>query len=120
MPFITEEIWQRAAPLAGPQGANVMLEPYPRPTEFPPDEAAEREIAWIQAFILGRAADPRRDEHSAVAAHPGAAERSARRTTRRYAERHRAYLERLAGIDTLTVLEPERRRADPPRRSSAS
>jgi valyl-tRNA synthetase len=52
MPFITEEIWQRAAPLAGRAGPTVMLCAYPQAQEYPPDEASEREVAWIQAFIL--------------------------------------------------------------------
>src|SRR5207248_2056709 len=53
MPFITEEIWQRVAPLAGASGETVMLEPYPAAADFPPDEEAEREVAWIQGVILG-------------------------------------------------------------------
>ncbi|WP_298154780.1 class I tRNA ligase family protein, partial [Metallibacterium sp.] len=52
MPFITEEIWQRAAPLAGCPGETVMNSSYPLPEQFPTDEASEREIGWIQAFVL--------------------------------------------------------------------
>jgi len=53
MPFITEEIWQRVAPLAGKSGPTVMLQPWP---EFNPerlDEAAEGDIEWVKAFMLG-------------------------------------------------------------------
>lgn len=53
MPFITEEIWQRVAPLAGKSGPTLMLQPWP---EFNPeriDEAAEGDIEWIKAFMLG-------------------------------------------------------------------
>ena len=53
MPFITEEIWQRVAPLAGVSGATVMLAPYPQAADYPADETAERETAWLQAVILG-------------------------------------------------------------------
>jgi valyl-tRNA synthetase len=45
MPFITEEIWQRVAPLAGKSGPTIMLAAYPRAADFPRDDAAEREIA---------------------------------------------------------------------------
>ncbi|MHB8814021.1 MAG: valine--tRNA ligase [Steroidobacteraceae bacterium] len=52
MPFITEEIWQRVAPLAGRFGPTVMLAPFPRRADFPADEASEREVSWLQSFIL--------------------------------------------------------------------
>jgi len=53
MPFITEEIWQKVGPLAGRAGPTIMLQRYPTATEFPPDEAAERDIATLQAVVLG-------------------------------------------------------------------
>jgi valyl-tRNA synthetase len=53
MPFVTEEIWQSVAPLAGRSGPTIMLQPYPLATEFPQDSAAERSIASIKAAILG-------------------------------------------------------------------
>ncbi|MGD8429870.1 MAG: class I tRNA ligase family protein, partial [Ectothiorhodospiraceae bacterium] len=53
MPFVTEEIWQRVAPLAGVQGETVMLRPYPEPENDKVDAEAEAEVAWLQSFILG-------------------------------------------------------------------
>jgi valyl-tRNA synthetase len=53
MPFITEEIWQRIAPLASRKGPTVMLESYPRADEFPADAAAERQVAALRAVVLG-------------------------------------------------------------------
>jgi valyl-tRNA synthetase len=55
IPFITEEIWQRVAPVAGidSDAATIMLQPYPDAAEFPADEDAERELNWIQSVILG-------------------------------------------------------------------
>jgi valyl-tRNA synthetase len=105
MPFITEEIWQRAAPLAGRQAPTVMLEAYPRPDEFPPDETAEREVAWIQAFILA-VRQIKGEMNIPLARRVPVLLKGASASDRSYAGRHRAILDRLAGIDTLTVLEP--------------
>jgi valyl-tRNA synthetase len=53
MPFITEEIWQRIAPLAAKTGATVMLQPYPQTEEFPVREESLATIEWVKAFIMG-------------------------------------------------------------------
>ena len=53
MPFITEAIWQSIAPLAGKHGDTIMLQAYPKTTDFPVDVAADNAIAPIKAAILG-------------------------------------------------------------------
>jgi valyl-tRNA synthetase len=53
MPFITEEIWQRVAPLAGIQADTIMLQPYPVADTALIDANAVAEINWVMAFILG-------------------------------------------------------------------
>jgi valyl-tRNA synthetase len=53
MPFITEEIWQAVAPLAGKQGDTIMLQAYPHTSDFPVDAAAEKDLALVKAVILG-------------------------------------------------------------------
>ena len=53
VPFISEEIWQRVAPVAGRSGPTVMLQPYPSATDFPVDDEAEAELEWLMGFILG-------------------------------------------------------------------
>jgi valyl-tRNA synthetase len=53
MPFITEEIWQAIAPLAGKQAVTIMLQSYPKTADFPVDVAADLAIAPIKAAILG-------------------------------------------------------------------
>ena len=53
MPFITEEIWQRVAPLAGISAATIMLQPYPVADKSQINAEAVNEINWVMAFILG-------------------------------------------------------------------
>ena len=53
MPFISEEIWQKVAPLAGVGGETIMLAPYPGAGEFDRDEQAEQDMAWLQGLVLG-------------------------------------------------------------------
>jgi valyl-tRNA synthetase len=52
IPFITEEIWQRVAPLAGRRGDTIMRQPYPALQEELADPTAETEIRWIMDFIM--------------------------------------------------------------------
>ena len=104
MPFITEEIWQRAAPLAGVAGDTVMLQPYPAAAEFPPDEAAEREAAWIQAVVLA-VRQIRGEMNISPARRIPLLLRDASAQDREWSVRHRPYLERLAGLESVTLLE---------------
>jgi len=53
MPFITEDIWQRVAPLAGRTGETLMLQPYPVAQTANIDTAAEADVEWLKDFILG-------------------------------------------------------------------
>jgi valyl-tRNA synthetase len=53
MPFITEEIWQRVAPLAGVGGDTIMLQPYPVFDEAAGDTQAIDNANWLMAVILG-------------------------------------------------------------------
>jgi valyl-tRNA synthetase len=52
MPFITEEIWQRVAPLCGIRGETVMLQPFPLAGDAPVDDDAVREMDWLMKFVL--------------------------------------------------------------------
>ena len=53
IPFITEEIWQKIAPLAGVSGKTIMLQPYPEADESKIDQHAEQEMKWVMDFIVG-------------------------------------------------------------------
>ena len=51
IPFITEELWQKIAPIAGRSGESVMIAPYPRPDPSKVDEAAESWMARLKELV---------------------------------------------------------------------
>ncbi len=51
MPFITEELWQTVAPLAGRSGASVSLQPFPQADFERIDAAADAELALLKAMV---------------------------------------------------------------------
>ncbi|MFC6441080.1 valine--tRNA ligase [Bowmanella sp. JS7-9] len=54
MPFITEEIWQRVAPLTSVSGENsIMMQPFPQFDASKLDEAALADIEWVKQVIVG-------------------------------------------------------------------
>lgn len=52
MPFITEEIWQKVAPILAIEGDSIMLQPYPRYDANNLDTVAEEHIDWIKGVIV--------------------------------------------------------------------
>ncbi|MEQ1775729.1 MAG: valine--tRNA ligase, partial [Burkholderiales bacterium] len=51
IPFITEELWQIVAPLAGKSGASIMVQRYPQSEAARIDEAAEHDIDTLKQLI---------------------------------------------------------------------
>jgi valyl-tRNA synthetase len=104
MPFISEEIWQRVAPLAGRQGATIMREPYPSIEQFPENKQAEREVQWIKLFILALRQIRGEMDISPSKKLPVLL-KGATASDIAMLKRHRPYLERLAGLESLTLLD---------------
>lgn len=53
MPFITEEIWQKVAPLTGKHELNsIMLQPYPEFDAKLRNEPIESELEWLKNFVI--------------------------------------------------------------------
>lgn len=52
MPYITEEIWQRLAPLAGKSGNSIMLEHYPQPDASKINTNADTAMEWLKSVII--------------------------------------------------------------------
>ncbi|MRX27306.1 valine--tRNA ligase [Kangiella sp. HZ709] len=53
MPFITEEIWQKVAPLAGVQGESIMFQAFPEANSSLQDAKADQDIDWLKTIIVG-------------------------------------------------------------------
>jgi valyl-tRNA synthetase len=103
-PFISEEIWQRVAPLAGVEGTTIMRQPYPVPDSNKIDQASLDEINWVKDFIIGvrkirsgMNIDPRK--LLPVLLQDGSG------TDRERLNRNRPYLESVGRVETLTWLE---------------
>ncbi|BAZ94957.1 valyl-tRNA synthetase [Thiohalobacter thiocyanaticus] len=115
MPFITEEIWQRVAPLAGVAGETVMRQPFPEPDDGLVDTAAIEDMDWVMQFILGvrrirSGYDLKPSQPLPVVLENSSAADRAR------LESNRHYLEFLARTESITPLAPE---AEPPEAATA-
>ena len=53
MPFITEEIWQKIAPLAAKTGDSIMLQPYPIADNSKINDDAMAQMQWVMDTIAG-------------------------------------------------------------------
>ena len=51
MPFITEELWQTVAPLAGKKGETISLQPFPRANPERVDAAADARMALLKDLV---------------------------------------------------------------------
>jgi valyl-tRNA synthetase len=103
MPFITEEIWTRVAPLAGVTGESIMLADYPISADWIADSEAEREIGWLQQFVLG--VRQIRGEMNIAPGRPlPVLLQEATAEDLDLLHRHQTYLKSLANIESLRVL----------------
>jgi len=51
IPFITEELWQKVAPMTGKTGASIMIQPYPAADSSKMDDEATRRIVLLKEAI---------------------------------------------------------------------
>jgi valyl-tRNA synthetase len=104
MPFITEEIWQQVAPIAGIEGDTIMKRPFPTPAAADTDGDAVDDIEWVRRFILGV-----RQIRGEMDISPGKALpvllQSANEADRRRAKDHLALLQRVGRIESIAILE---------------
>jgi valyl-tRNA synthetase len=106
MPYITEEIWQRVAPMAGKAADTIMLAPWPQGQDERVDTQAEQDVQWLKAVITavrnirGEMRIPLGKELD-VYLHNGSASDQQR------LENNRTFLGKLARLSNITWLAPE-------------
>ncbi len=106
MPFITEELWQQVAPLAGKSGPTISLQPYPISDPEKIDSQALAEIEWVKQVVMGV-----RRIRSEMNINPGKRLplllSQANDSDIERLERQKALLVFVARLDDITVLESE-------------
>ena len=107
MPFITEEIWQKVAPLAGVTGETIMLAPFPIADRSLDDPEASAEMEWVQQFILGVRRIKGEMNIPPSKALPVLVANAGERQ-RQWISIARPYLDFLARTETITLLDDER------------
>jgi valyl-tRNA synthetase len=104
MPFITEEIWQSIAPLAGQSGSTIMNQAYPKADPNKVDSEAVAEMEWLMDFITGI-----RSIRSQMNIPPKkqlpVLLKDCNESDISRIERNRDFLSRLANLESVTVLE---------------
>lgn len=104
MPFITEEIWQSIAPLAGISADTIMLQPWPSFEAEACDAQAESEVTWLQGVIIAV-----RTIRGEAQLGPGKTldilVRNASDEDQRRLTSNAAYLRKLARLDSVTILQ---------------
>ena len=104
MPYITEEIWQRIAPLAGINAETIMLQKYPEYDKDKFDAASVKEVEWIKDFIIGC-----RQIRSGMDIKPGkplaVLLQNGTETDHSLFNKHKAYLMKLAKLESITWLD---------------
>jgi valyl-tRNA synthetase len=106
MPFITEEIWQKVAPLLDDKGDSIMLAAYPRFDANLVDTEAEEHIHWLREIIIAIRNIRGEMDISPAKAIPvllrhGSADDQAR------LEAYRPYLQKLAKLESIDWLEAD-------------
>jgi valyl-tRNA synthetase len=104
MPFITEEIWQTVAPLAGQAGDSIMSQPYPVADTTQLDTAAVADMEWLMEFITGIRSIRSQMNIPPKKQLPVLLKDCVEQDQTRLAANH-AFLSRLANLESITLLE---------------
>ena len=104
MPFITEEVWQKIAPLISINGQSIMMESYPTYNRENIDEEAEEHIEWLKGVILS-IRNIRGEMDISPAKSINILLRNGSLTDKERMEIHKLYLQKLAKLKDISWLE---------------
>ena len=104
MPFITEEVWQKIAPLISINGQSIMMESYPTYDLENIDEEAEEHIEWLKGVILS-IRNIRGEMDISPAKSINILLRNGSLTDKERMEIHKPYLQKLAKLKDISWLE---------------
>ena len=104
MPFITEEVWQKIAPLTNINGQSIMMESYPTYNRENIDEQAEEHIEWLKGVILS-IRNIRGEMDISPAKSINILLRNGSLTDKERMEIHKPYLQKLAKLKDISWLE---------------
>lgn len=104
MPFITEEVWQKIAPLISINGQSIMMESYPTYDRENIDEEAEEHIEWLKGVILS-IRNIRGEMDISPAKSINILLRNGSPTDKERMEIHKPYLQKLAKLRDISWLE---------------
>ena len=106
MPFITEEVWQKVAPLLGKNGDSIMIETYPLFDQSKLDSEAEEHIEWIKGVVVairnirGEMDVPPAKSIKVMLRNGASADQGK-------LEEYRPYLQKLAKLESIEWLTPD-------------
>ena len=103
IPYISEELWQSIAPLAGCKDASIMTQAYPTADNTKIDTQAESEIEWVKTFIvevrkIREEMDIEKSKKIPVLLQGG------KSNDQTWAQQHQNTLQRLAKLESITML----------------
>lgn len=107
MPFISEEIWQRVAPLAGTHAGgddSIMAQPWPQADDSRVDPQATRDIEWLKGVIVA-VRNIRAEMNIAPGKPLEVLLTKGDETDRARLEANRLFLSKLAKLDSVTWLD---------------
>jgi valyl-tRNA synthetase len=109
LPFITEEIWQNVAPLAGitvTSDSTIMLQPFPVADDRLIDQASLEDINWLKSVIVG-IRNIRGEMNISPATSLNVFVTNGDDHDQRRVEENRQFLSKLANLASITWLEDQ-------------